>query len=552
MTAALTAGDKLRAQRDRFLAFAFAGADMLVEISATAQITFAAGVTEKVVGWSGDDLDGRDFLAVIHDSDRVMIAEALRRLRAGSRLERLRVDFLNGETAVPCFVSAINRRAEDGVLHLSVSRNRTPEERRSSGPMSVERFASLASERVLEAKRGGEFYNVTFLSVSEEGERNAAMMDAIQGTLRAWSVGGDSIALLDNGALGIIHDAAVDTPSLEGRLRETLDEFDRDGLSSLRLGTLPLDADLGTQDLSKALVYIVNKFAENSETFDIASLSHGYKAAMSETLTKVANFRSVIGGSQFCFAFQPIVCMNRWTTHHYEALGRIAQGGRHVLPSHFVSFAEDVGIVHELDWVVCKKAMQVLRDNAGIPPASHLAINLSGQSLTNHRFVGDLILLLRENRWQIPRLLIEITESAEIDNLVEANKVVQALRGLGCRFCLDDFGAGAATFHYLRALTVDFVKIDGSYILDAFDTRHGKPFLRAMVSLCMDLGIRTIGEMVEEEKAVHLLREIQVNYGQGYYFAKPAADASHLSLPPKPFGRVPGHVSVGPPRRLPD
>lgn len=545
MTATPAIRDKLRAQRDRFLAFAFAGADMLVELAENGCITFAAGATEKVVGSSSEQICGRDLLSIVHDGDRVMAAEALRRLRAGSRLERLRIDFLNGDMPVPCFVSAINRQAADGLLHLAVSRNRTPEERRSSGPISVERFANLASQRVLEAKRGGEIFNVSFLSVSGEGEHHAVLMDAIQGTLRAWSVGGDSIARLDNGTVGIIHDAGVDKASLESRLREALKEFDHDDLSALRLGTLPLDADLGSKDLSKALVYIVNKFAESGESFDITSLSQGYKAAMSETLTKVANFRSLIGGPQFCFAFQPIICMNSWTTHHFEALARIQQGGRQVLPSRFVSFAEDVGIVNELDWIVCTKAIQVLRDNAGIPSASHLAINLSGKSLANPRFISELMLLLHENQWLIPRLLIEITESAEISNLAEADVVVQKLRSLGCRFCLDDFGAGAATFHYLRALHVDYVKIDGSYILDAFDTRHGKPFLRAMVSLCKELGIRTIGEMVEEERAVHLLREIQVNYGQGYYFAKPTTDASRLSLPPKPFGRVHGHVSVG-------
>ncbi len=539
------AKDRIRVQRDRFLAFAFAGGDLLVELDGDGRVVFATGAAERVCGRAPEGLAGAGFLDLVHADDRTMAAEALRRLHGGGRFSRLRLLLDDRGTAVQALVSGINLGGAAGCVHLSISRDHRAAAPRPKGPVSSAGFAEMAESRLREGLCSGEAYSLTLVNVPANDSAGDELLATLESGLRAWSVGGDSVARLENGTVGIIHDGHVDGTMIQARLQETLKAFDHDELPGLRLATMTMDADLAAEDVSKALVYVVNKFAERAEGFSLSSLTQGYKAAMSETMSKVQNFRALIGGEQFCFAFQPIVCLTNWNVHHFEALARIAQGGRHVLPARFIGFAEDMGVVAELDWIVCRKALTVLRDNAGIPPAAHVAINLSGASLTNVAFVNQLIRLLRENSWQLPRLLFELTESAGIKDLEAANKVVQKLRGMGCRFCLDDFGAGAATFHYLRALEVDYVKIDGSYILDAFDSRHGKPFLRAMVSLCNELGIRTIGEMVEEERAIHLLRELRVDYAQGFFFAKPSVDATKLPLPPKPFGRVQAHLAVG-------
>ncbi|MBM3510694.1 MAG: EAL domain-containing protein [Alphaproteobacteria bacterium] len=118
--------------------------------------------------------------------------------------------------------------------------------------------------------------------------------------------------------------------------------------------------------------------------------------------------------------------------------------------------------------------------------------------------------------------MFEVTESAEIINLEQTNKLIRELRDKGHHVCLDDFGAGAAAFQYLRALDIDFVKIDGSYVREALSKPNGKSFLKAMASLCADIGIDTIAEMVEDEPVAKFLIEACVKYGQGYLFGKPA------------------------------
>ena len=129
--------------------------------------------------------------------------------------------------------------------------------------------------------------------------------------------------------------------------------------------------------------------------------------------------------------------------------------------------------------------------------------------------------LLRRHAEVGDQLMFEVTESAKISRLDETNEVIQGLRQAGHHVCLDDFGAGAAAFQYLRAMQVDYVKIDGVYVREALTTPNRKAFLRAMAGLCRDIGIQTVAEMVETEDEAKFLIDARVEYGQGYLFGKP-------------------------------
>ena len=139
--------------------------------------------------------------------------------------------------------------------------------------------------------------------------------------------------------------------------------------------------------------------------------------------------------------------------------------------------------------------------------------------------------------------MFEITESARIEDLGEANRFIQGLRQAGHEVCLDDFGAGSAALRYLHALEIDVVKIDGQYVRSAMETPRNQAFLKAVAGLCHDLGIATIAEMIEDEPCAQMLRECRVRYGQGYMYGKPAFDvAEFASMPkrkPKPLPAAP-------------
>jgi EAL domain-containing protein (putative c-di-GMP-specific phosphodiesterase class I) len=129
--------------------------------------------------------------------------------------------------------------------------------------------------------------------------------------------------------------------------------------------------------------------------------------------------------------------------------------------------------------------------------------------------------------------MVEITETAGLRDLERANRIVQQLRGDGQRVCLDDFGAGAAAFHYLRALTVDYVKLDGQYTRRLLTHDRDASILRTMAELCRKLGVSTVAEMVETEEEAAELARLGADHGQGWLFGRPLPSA-FVTGPPRP------------------
>ena len=182
------------------------------------------------------------------------------------------------------------------------------------------------------------------------------------------------------------------------------------------------------------------------------------------------------------------------------------------------SYAEEAGLIPEFDMAMATKVVALL---ANIPDRYQAAINISGFSVGNEEYVDSLKALLAKNQWAGERVIFEITESARMADLKAANEFIQILRKDGYEVCLDDFGAGAASFQYLATLDVDVVKFDGSVIQDAQKVTKGRAFLKALTRFCRELGVETIGEMVDSPEGLEFVRECGVQYVQGFLFGEP-------------------------------
>jgi len=550
MTGADTTG-RLREQRDRFLAFAFAGAEMLLELERDLVIGWCAGATERLLGRGPDALVGTTLTDLVAADDQATLTEMVRRLETAGRLDRMLLRFQTADgDPRRCTVSGITLPDRPGVIHLTASRARGTDLRRRAEtggdgpPGDRTSFGAMVEERMRDAERFGEDVRLTLIDLTDAALQDSLEPDVadrfmhnVESYLRAWSVGGDSVGRLEGDKLGVVHDPSLDTGQIESRIADISARFDPAGEGiHVKAATMDLDrGGLSSEDVSKALVYTLNRFVdEGGEAFAVASLSMGYEKALDETLSKVNAFRQTINSENLILVYQPIVDLTGWRVHHYEALSRMRQGERLHLPGRLIGFAEEFGVVTELDLIVVRKAMAALRHPGALPEKAAIAVNLSGRSIASEAFVQQLFLLLLENRDILNRLMFEITESTEMRDLDAANRVLQKLRAFGCEISIDDFGAGAAAFPYLKALHVDYVKIDGSYIRDAFTSRHGRPFLSAIARLARDLGIRSIGEMVEDARTMWLLREVGVHHGQGFFFGKPLPDVSKFSLAPPP------------------
>jgi EAL domain-containing protein (putative c-di-GMP-specific phosphodiesterase class I) len=205
----------------------------------------------------------------------------------------------------------------------------------------------------------------------------------------------------------------------------------------------------------------------------------------------------------------------------WELLLRLRdERGELVTPQAFVPAAERYHLMAAIDRWVVKRTLEILSRRAPASDAAVYAVNLSGQSVGDEGFLPFVAEALRSSGVPPSCLCFEITETAAIETLAQATRFIEVLQGLGCRFALDDFGIGFSSFDYLRSMTFDFVKIDGSFVRHLEDPLQ-QAIVRCVNQVCHLTGRRTIAEWIEDERAATLLREIGVDYGQGWYIARP-------------------------------
>jgi diguanylate cyclase (GGDEF)-like protein/PAS domain S-box-containing protein len=219
---------------------------------------------------------------------------------------------------------------------------------------------------------------------------------------------------------------------------------------------------------------------------------------------------------------QPILDLHSDRISQYEMLVRIPdEAGRIIDAGVFIQSAERFGFVPAIDrWTVCR-TIELLGEYAALGHQFALQVNLSGASLTD----GELLPMIRNEliaKSVDPRnLVVEVTESAAIADVYRAQQFVSGLKQLGCRFALDDFGVGFSSFYQLKHLDVDYLKIDGSFIRSLPGDVVDQHLVKAIVDVARALGQETIAEYVADDETIRLLRELGVDYAQGYHIGQP-------------------------------
>ena len=239
----------------------------------------------------------------------------------------------------------------------------------------------------------------------------------------------------------------------------------------------------------------------------------------------VSRINRALDEDRFRLSFQPIapVQPDDKPPLHYELLIRMQdEFGNIVAPGAFLPAAELYSLSTKLDRWVLATAFKWLDDHPGhVDGLSICAINLSGHSLGDERFLDFVVDLFASNRVPASKICFEITETAAIANLEHASRFIGTLKALGSRFALDDFGSGLSSFAYLKTLPVDYLKIDGMFIRDI----HEDPIHLAMVQSINEvghlMGMQTVAEFVENDMIVEVLRTVGVDFAQGYGICPP-------------------------------
>jgi len=232
----------------------------------------------------------------------------------------------------------------------------------------------------------------------------------------------------------------------------------------------------------------------------------------------VTRIQHALDEDKLCLYAQSIVSLDNTTDKHYELLIRmIDDKGETIPPGAFLPAAERYNLMTQIDRWVIDSAFRLLVENPVFQnQINFISINLSGQSLAEQDLLDLIIKRFDETGISGEKICFEITETAAISNIVSAKKFISTLKELGCRFALDDFGSGLSSFAYLKNLPVDYLKIDGMFVKDIIDDPIDHAMVKSINEVGHVMGMKTIAEFVENDEIKGMLREIGVNYAQGY------------------------------------
>jgi diguanylate cyclase (GGDEF)-like protein/PAS domain S-box-containing protein len=211
--------------------------------------------------------------------------------------------------------------------------------------------------------------------------------------------------------------------------------------------------------------------------------------------------------------------------YYHEILLRLKQAdGSLVSPMAFIPAAERYGLMTAIDRWVIRQAFQWLSQHKAVYKRSDIfAINISGQSLADPQFLPFCVNEYKRHSIVPAQVCLEITETAAIANWSHANQLFAALKDMGFKFALDDFGSGMSSFGYLKYLPLDYIKIDGSFVKDMVLDQVDKTFVEVINQIGHVMALKTIAEFVEDDQTVELLQKIGVDFAQGFSIHKPAA-----------------------------
>ena len=318
---------------------------------------------------------------------------------------------------------------------------------------------------------------------------------------------------------------AQDIRSLCNRLlcavRENLVDTSRGSLAiSVCAGVVPFTEDVDSSDKVMARAESALHDAKNigpsswitfSENTRRTSLRQ-QNTEMSDVILTALNQRRVM------LAYQPIVADLKSEKNKYECLIRMrGEDGEEIGAPAFIPAAERLGLVHLLD----RRVLELATNTLARVPNIVLNVNLSWETVKDPVWAEGYLTHLRAHRHLAERITVELTETQIVDAIESSIEFVSEIKDIGCNFAIDDFGAGYTSFRNLKALDIDVLKIDGSFVTGVSSSRENQLFVRTLLDLARNFGMKTVAEWVDNDADAMLLKGLGVDYLQGFYIGKP-------------------------------
>ncbi|HWJ34665.1 MAG TPA: EAL domain-containing protein [Steroidobacteraceae bacterium] len=358
------------------------------------------------------------------------------------------------------------------------------------------------------------------------------LLKQITGVLQSRVRGGDTLARLGGDEFGIL----LQSCSLDQALRvaETLRQAIRDYRFIWQDGVLAVGVSIGIVEITSETPTVANVMSA-ADVACYAAKDQGRNRVQlyqpdnvperHREMHWVSKLTRACDESRFELFYQPIVPIgaNRSEREQFELMLRLRdESGALIAPAEFIPAAERYNVMPSIDRWVVRQALDQLahRSGSGIKPYT-IAVNLSGTSLNDERFLEYLIAELSARDLAAGAMCFEITETAAIANLGNVVYFMRELKTRGCHFALDDFGSGLSSFMYLKTLPVDYLKIDGQFIENVARDPVDRSMVEAISQVGKAMGIHTIAERVESHEVLLELGRLGIGFAQGFYIAPP-------------------------------
>ncbi len=339
-------------------------------------------------------------------------------------------------------------------------------------------------------------------------------------------LGGDEFAVIAH-AYSIEH-----IQTLAEQLRQAVQNFvfhyaDEEFTVSLSIGIIEITAEIEDLELLMTNVdsacYIAKQSGRNR--VHLAQKNDSEVMRYQHDLAAVQNIRMAMHEERLELFYQPVfrILEDRTELEHCEILLRFKdeEGNLHS-PAEFIPLAEKYNLMSDIDRWVVLSVLSYLEQYQHLIELPRLLVNLSGLSYMDEEFLAFLVATLEKADIDHSRIAFEITETAAVDDVVKAQHFIKRIREFGCRFALDDFGSGFSTFAYLKNLRIDYLKIDGTLVKNMSEDNVDREMVRAINQVGHIVGAKTIAEFVENDEILQQLREIGVDFAQGFGLQKPA------------------------------
>ncbi len=527
--------------------------DALITVDERGAIESANPAAECLFGYSAVDLEGSAFAALLAEPHRDEYAAHLRDFAHGKPVQVLgsgrevlgrrsdgssfpiELTLTGADLGEPVLVAVARditerKRAEEKLRHLADFDALT-------GLLNRRRFEQELDKHIAYSARYGTGGSVLIVDLdnfkyvndtlgSRAGdELLVAVAALLRGRLRKTDVlarlGGDEFGMLLHGAqadkaqkvaediLGLI----ANNPFVIERqsLRATVSV----GAATIRDEELVASELIARADHAK---YSAKEAGRNR----VAHFDPNGDARADSARVRSDRVREAIEQGRFIIHAQPILDLARNQVSQYELLIRMrGEDGELVPPAAFLDTAERFNLIQGLDRWMARQAIRLVESHKRAGRNLVLEVNLSGKTLADQDFATAIGREMVRAGIEPSNLIFEVTETAAVADIEQARSFAESLTRLGCRFALDDFGSGFASFYYLKHLPISILKIDGEFVKDLPRTPNDQLIVKALVEVAQGMGMKTVGEYVEDDATLDILRQLDVTYGQGYYIGRP-------------------------------